>query len=271
VTSTAPTSGYLLDPAWHAERERLMSLTQLYDDTTMRLADELGLAPGWRCAEVGAGTGSVAARLAERVGPTGSVLAVDTDTRFLDVLAGGVLAVSRQDVTTTPLPAGRFDLVHARLLLEHLPQRDAVLTSMAAALAPGGRLLVEDFHWSTASVVDPPAEVHARVAAACLALLRGHGYDAEFSRRLPRALTAAGLVDVGTSASAPVVRADEAAGVPQWELLVEQLTPGLLGLELVTPDDLAAFRALCHDGDTVFFSPLMVSSWGRRPAGAAAS
>lgn len=255
---------YLLDPSWYAERDRLNSLTQLYDPTTMALIEQLKLPAGARCAEVGAGTGSVAELLAARLGDGGNVLAVDTDTRFLEPLASARITVARQDITSTPLVAGQFDLVHARLLLEHLPQRDAVLASLAAALAPGGWLLVEDLDWASADVLDPPSPVHARVASACREFMRSRGYHAEYGRRLPRALAQVGLTEVGTHAVAAQVRADAERGVPQWELLVEQLAPGLLAGGLVEADDLAAFRALCHDSDTVFFAPLMISSWARR-------
>ena len=43
---------YLLDPTWHAERDRLNSLTQLYDPGTMALIERLHLPPGARCAEI---------------------------------------------------------------------------------------------------------------------------------------------------------------------------------------------------------------------------
>lgn len=257
---------YALDQAWYAERERLGSLTRLYDDTTLRLAEQLGLTTGWRCADVGAGTGSVAQLMAVAVGAPGHVLAIDLDTRFLEPLADASLSVRRQDITLEPLPAGQFDLIHARLLLEHLPLRYAVLRSLEQALAPGGWLLIEDFDWATASVVDPPAAVYERVATACRTVLEAHGYDAGFGRRLPRALRAAGLVDVGTFAASAQVDADRAGGVPQWELLVEQLAPAMLGAGLVADDDLRAFGDLLHDGTTAVFAPLMVSSWGRRPA-----
>jgi len=261
------TGRYALDPAWHAERERLGSLTGLYDAATLRLAEQLGLAPGWRCAEVGAGTGSIAQVLAERVGPDGHVLAVDTDTRFLEPLADATLAVQARDITRRPLPPEQFDLVHARLLLEHLPARDDVLRSLATALAPGGWLLVEDFDWTTAMVIDPPARVHTRVAEACLSFLLAHGYDPQYGRRLPRAMRAAGLAGVRTSAVSMQVDADPEHGVPQWELLVDQLAPGLLAAGLVTEEDLRGFAELLHDGDTVVLAPLMVSCWGRRSGG----
>lgn len=263
--SHAPESRYALDPAWHAERERLGSLTWLYDDTTLRLARRLGVTAGWRCADVGAGTGSVAELLAASVGEAGHVLALDTDTRFLEQLAGPTIGVRRQDITAEPLPSGEFDLVHARLVLEHLPARDRVLPELADALVPGGWLLIEDFDWVSATLVDPVSAVHGRVTAACRRFLEAHGYDPGYGRRLPRALRRSGLVDVGTSASSAQVDADPEHGIPQWELLVEQLAPGLLAAGLVTEEDLREFGELLHDGTTVLFAPLMVSCWGRRP------
>jgi hypothetical protein len=120
MTALTSPAGYALDSAWHAERERLDSLTSLYDPGTLHLCERLGLAEGWRCLD------------------------------------------------------------------EHLPQRDQQV-------------------W-----------------------------------------------------------ADREQGLPQWELLVYQLAPGLLAAGLVTPSDLDAFHTLWHDGATAGFAPLMVSSWGRR-------
>ncbi len=155
--------------------------------------------------------------------------------------------------------------MHARLVLEHLPERDSVLASLTAAVRPGGWLLIEDFDWSTAMVVDPPSPLHERVAGACLALFAAHAYDPYYGRRLPRRLEAAGLVELGTHAEAIQVRADGVHGLPQWELLVDQLAPGLLAQGLLDKADLERFKTLCHDGETICFAPLMVSAWGRRP------
>ena len=265
MTSTILPAGYALDPAWHAERDRLDSLTSLYDARTLRLCEQLGVAPGWDCLDAGAGTGSLAVALAERVSPTGSVTALDADTRFLAPLDSERLVVVESDLARGDLPAGRFDLVHARLVLEHLPERDRVLHALARAVRPGGWLLIEDFDWSTATVVDPPSELHERVARACLTLFSAHAYDPYYGRRLPRRLAAAGLVDVGTAAEAIQVRADRERGVPQWELLVDQLAPGLLAHGLLDEADLDAFHALWHDGESVCFAPLLVSSWARKP------
>jgi ubiquinone/menaquinone biosynthesis C-methylase UbiE len=264
MTATILPAGYALDPAWHAERDRLDSLTSLYDGRTLRLCEQLGLAAGWDCLDAGAGTGSLGLALAQRVGPTGTVTALDSDTRFLTPLESERLIVVEADLTAGDLPAARFDLVHARLVLEHLPQRHEVLASLAAAVRPGGWLLIEDFDWSTALVVDPPSELHERVARACLTLFSAHAYDPYYGRTLPRRLQEAGLVELGTHAESIQVRADRDHGLPQWELLVDQLAPGMLAHELVDERELERFHELWHDGTTICFAPLMVSAWGRR-------
>jgi SAM-dependent methyltransferase len=266
VIAPDPADGYALDSAWHAERARLNSLTALYDPTTLALCERLGLESGWRCLDVGAGTGSLAQALAERVAPAGSVVALDVDTRFLDPLAGPHLESVALDVTARPLPTAEFDLVHARLLLEHLPARDEVLASVVRATKPGGWVLIEDFDWATALVIDPPSDAHGRVANAIQSLFTSHGYDPLFGRSLPRRLRALGLGGVGTHAQSIVVDADPTNGVPQWELLADQLAPALLAAGLVGKEDLDAFHALLHDGDTICFAPLMVSCWGQLSA-----
>lgn len=263
ITAPDPTTGYALDSAWHAERARLDSLTALYDPTTLSLSERLGLESGWRCLDVGAGTGTLAQALAERVAPSGSVVALDVDTRFLDPLAGPHLESVALDVTERPLPTAEFDLVHARLLLETLPARGEVLANMIRATKPGGWVLVEDFDWATALVIDPSSDIHGRVATAIRSLFTRHGYDPLFGRSLPRRLRVAGLNDVGTHAQSILVTADPVKGVPQWELLADQLAPALLSAGLLGQEDLDAFHALLHDGHTVCFAPPMVSCWGR--------
>ncbi len=133
---------YALENAWRRARERLALLEQGYDPTTTRLLGALGVGEGWRCWEVGAGGGSIARwlceQVGEQVGERGHVLATDLDPRFLDTSDQPNLAVQRHDVVADPLPAEPFDLVHARLVLMHLPARERVLERLVATLKPGG-------------------------------------------------------------------------------------------------------------------------------------
>ena len=69
-----------------AARQRLDAIATWTDPLTLDRLVQVGVATGWRCAEIGAGTGTIAAWLADRVGPGGAVLATDLDTRWLDAL-----------------------------------------------------------------------------------------------------------------------------------------------------------------------------------------
>jgi hypothetical protein len=65
------------------QSERLRLLATLLDDGTFRLLERVGVQPGWRCPEVGAGSGSVAAWLCDRTAAGGSVLATDLAQLFV--------------------------------------------------------------------------------------------------------------------------------------------------------------------------------------------
>ena len=107
----------------YVERARLRLLQEHHDPLTVSQLDAIGVGEGWRCLDVGAGGGSVTRILAERVGSTGSVHAVERDTSLLDELASDRVEVRRLDLMSDPLPQAAFDLVHARLLLMFLSPR----------------------------------------------------------------------------------------------------------------------------------------------------
>src|SRR2546425_1749627 len=138
---------YVFDNSWEKERERLAGLEVSLDPGTTRILETVGVGPGWMCLEVAGGGGSITKWLCDRVGAKGRVLATDLNTRFLDALGEQNLEVRVHDITADDLPEATFDLIHARLLLEHLSGRDVALKQMVSALKPGGWLLVEDLDW----------------------------------------------------------------------------------------------------------------------------
>src|SRR5262252_2571366 len=138
-------TSYVFDNAATQTPARFAALATIFDPGTVRHLMTIGVADGWHCLEVGGGGGSIASWLCDRVGPTGRVIATDIDTRFLETLDKNNLEVLRHDLVTDPLPQGRFDLVHTRLVLMHLPEREQVLARLAAALKPGGWLVAEEF------------------------------------------------------------------------------------------------------------------------------
>jgi SAM-dependent methyltransferase len=181
-------STYVFDNSWEKERERLAGLESIYDPGTMRHMDALGVGPGWSCLELGGGGGSITAWLCQRVGRSGRVVATDLDTRFLDAIDEPNLEVLCHNCVDEELPDSSFDLIHARLLFEHLPPREQVLKRLVGSLKPGGWMLIEDLDWrgllgSPPTVINYPVEDtqrSRRVWRGIVGVMCNAGYNKQF-------------------------------------------------------------------------------------------
>jgi SAM-dependent methyltransferase len=251
-------SGYVYDQTFAEERARLAGMEAQWDPGTFRHIEALGLGRGASCWEIGAGGGSVAAWLAKRFE---HVLVTDVDTRFLEPLAGNGVRVERHDVVGDPLPDELFDLVHARLLLEHLPQRDAVLERLLTTLRPGGWVLIEDYDW-TSYGVDPGSEVAARVSEAVLGLMVEAGFDPYFGRRLLRGLRRLGLAETGSEGRTAVM-GREHPGTAFYRFSLVSLRDAVVSRGTVTDAEVDEVLEEMDDSDRIINSPTMVAAWGR--------
>ena len=264
------TGRYLLSNDAPEAMDRFTAFTTLFDPATFRHLDGLGLASGWRCWEVGAGGTSVVTFLAERVGPAGHVLASDIDVSWAGEAAAPNVEVVQHDVAADPPPDGPFDLVHARLVLVHVPGRDAALATMAASLRPGGVLLVEDADpalqpLSCPDEIGPAQELANRIRRGFRSLMAERGVDLAYGRTLPRRVRAAGLVQVGADVAFPV--SDPACND------LEAATIGLIRDQLLdhgiaTEDEIAQHLENVAAGLLDLAQPPMISCWGRRPPSA---
>jgi SAM-dependent methyltransferase len=256
--------GYRVDDATvDVEARRLAYLAEVFDPATLAVLDKLGVGPGWRCLEVGAGGGSIARALAARVRPGGQVLATDVDVRPLQASAGVGLEVREHDIVTDLLPAGAFDLVHARGVMQHLDRRDEALASMVRATRPGGWVVVEDADWVTFDaqpVAEPFLGVHQTMQAAYTEM---SGFDRHLGGRLVPWLRAAGLEAVDADGHAFAMHGGQAS--LEWYVLgIERAAPRLAEAGLVDADTVAAALAQVRAPDFCVLSPLAVAAWGRR-------
>ena len=256
---------YAFDHEWGQELDRLRLVETIFDDQTVRHLDAVGIQPGWRCLEVGAGAGSIAAWMARRVGPTGRVVATDLQTDFLEKLAHPGVEIRRHDIVGDDLEEGAYDLVHARMVLQHVPERDQALKRMAAALAPGGILLEEDLDCgSLATAPGPNSAFFERCLPPLFGLMERFGYDPYFGRRLPTALRTAGLSAIGAEARI-VVGLFGSPAAEMWRLTVERFRGPLITDGHLTADEFDKLISVHEDEEFAFFYPAMVSAWGRRP------
>jgi len=190
---------YQFDHAWREERARLARIEQAFDFWTLRSIEATGIQAGWQCLEVGGGGGSIAEWLCGRVGPSGRVVATDLETRFLDGIGAGNLEVRRHDIVSDPLESGRYDLIHSRAVLDHLPERDEIVPRLVDSLTSGGWLTIEGGDFSSVRMIggEPAdAEFFDAAFATLVGISKTFGAEMTYGRRLGAAFRKAGLDQV---------------------------------------------------------------------------
>lgn len=119
---------------------------------TERLAAALEIGRGTVVADIGAGSGAMAERMTQVVGPTGKVYATELSARRLEGLTsrkrrGGLdtLHVATAAADATGLPDACCDALYLRHVFHHIADRATFVTSLSRAVRPGGRIAVIDF------------------------------------------------------------------------------------------------------------------------------
>ena len=245
---------------------RFAALSALFDPGTQRHLLDRGLAPGWRCLDVGAGGGSIARWLSERVGATGRVVATDVDIRFVDGLGLKNLEALRHDITRDPIPGPPFDLVHARMILIHLPERDAVLRELVGALKPGGWLICEEFDAVSAAPDSnvSPGEILLKAHDAMRRLSIDRRVDGRYGRLLFGRLKDLGLTNLGAEGRISMVQ----SGSHTATLLrasYELRRTAMIEAGYITEEEFDADIERMQTTDFMMPSPILWSAWGRRP------
>ncbi len=243
------------------ERRRLGYLAETRDPRTFGLLAELGIVAGCHAWELGAGAGTVAAWMAERVGERGSVWSTDIDLQFHQRPPPNVV-VQQHDVVHDPVPRERFDVVHARAVLQHIPERDEVLPKLVAALKPGGSILIEegDFQaFATQKLPEPLATVHAIINA-----VQPSWREANYGNRVAFELRALGCIDVDVVGNSWSMHAHEASG-EWWYLAVERLGPRLIEGRAVTPEQFSVAMEQMRAPDFAMIGPLSLAISAKTP------
>jgi SAM-dependent methyltransferase len=260
-----PDTGYLLQNRKTEAAHRFAALSALYDPGTLRQLDACGIAPGWRCWEVGAGGSALVRTIAERVGDAGHVLATDIDVSRTNEAAARNVEVRSHDVARDVPPGDSFDLVHARLVLVHVPERARAFQNMVSALKPGGWLVIEDADpalqpLSCIDAYGPEQELANRIRQGFRTLLANRGADLSFGRKLPRLFREAGMVGVAAEAWFPIA-------LPECTALeiatIAMIRHDLLGSGIATEDEIERHLKNVQAGVLDLSQPPMISVRGR--------
>jgi SAM-dependent methyltransferase len=262
-----PTHYFAADSPDAFERERLALLAQTADPTTTRRLTSLGVGPGWRCLEVGAGDGSVARWLADRVGPRGRVTATDLNPRLLVGHGLANLEVRSHDVLADDLEPAHYDLVHCRAVLMHLPVPLQAVGRMAAVVRPGGWLLLEEFDFGSFGALDlnhpRAAGFNRRMRAIFRALAAGRVIDVAFGHRLAGVVTRQTFVQVGQDRFTPTCPGGgpDARFSQKW---TELLRTRMVAAGVLSDADFDWLHDAYADPSFSFIGRTLYGAWGRR-------
>ena len=274
VTAAAAADRYALGHSAD-EYQRVRGQALAWEPATTALLDRLGIRPGTSCLDAGSGPGEIMRVLADRVGPDGRVLGIDTDREQSGIALERLQAAGyRQcDIEIRPLrgdepiSGGPFDLVFARLLLFHLPDRAAALARLWEAVAPGGCLVVQEYNVRSA-LTQPSLPGFEQVKGLIMDSFWAAGADPDIGAGLPLLFAEAGIGRPdGTDVAGllmPLSRGSSMVLDTARSLLPLALAAGVVTAEAAERMLASAVREAGQHPDHQMLWPLLIGAWKYR-------
>jgi hypothetical protein len=144
------------------------------------------------------------------------------------------------------------------------------MRALAAALRPGGWLVLEEFDSGFQDALEPDPDdadltLYMSVLMALSDFLDRSGADTRYARTLPERLAGLGLQDIGAEGRLVFTRGGTpAAGVVKANFI--QVGGPMVAQGVASAADVDRAIELLDDPALRFTMPLMISAWGRRPA-----
>jgi SAM-dependent methyltransferase len=185
--------------AWDAGKADMLDGPERERDMPAgRVADLLALAGSETIIDYGAGTGRLAIAVAERLGPEGSVIAIEDSEEMFELLSQRLAGIPRAEALLiegdhVPIPVQQAGRILAVDVLHHV--RPDTLREMRRLLTPDGLLLLIDWERGHHREDGPPEDVLLTAGEAIQELaaagLVAHLVDAPFADRYTLLATAA--------------------------------------------------------------------------------
>ncbi len=241
------------------------AIEAFFDPESIRLLYARGIDEGWRCLEVGGGGGSIARWLLSRCGEYGRIVVTDIDVSHMQDLRDPKLEVDQHDIVRDPVPDSVFHLVHERLVLGELAEREVALEKMVRTVRGGGMIVVEELDRSTLAGAAGDSTAMAlfeKVAGALREVLQAKGLDPDYGRTVYARLLDLGLIS-GMARGSTVSQSGGSLGAGALRYDVSSRREDLIASGRVTEADLTLFDLLLRDPafGFSFVSSTMYTTW----------
>jgi SAM-dependent methyltransferase len=182
------------------ELARLGTQHRVWRPVVLECWRNAGITVGSRVLDVGAGPGYATVDLAEIVGPSGHVDAVERSSNFADAIRATCRAraltsvqVHELDLMADDLPSDPYDFAWCRWVLCFVSDPDLLVRKIAAVLRPGGRAIFHEYgHYTTWRFV-PRRPALREFVDYVVAAWRESGGEPNTGLELPRQLIENGL------------------------------------------------------------------------------
>ena len=256
------------------ELERLGFQHEVWGGVTRAFLDRIGVARGARCLDLGCGPGFVVEDLRARVGPTGSVVALDESQLWIDHMTQVLrerkidnVELVRTRIQDAELEPGSFDVIFSRWVFSFLPEPAAVVKKLARALKPGGVFAIEDYNHEGISIF-PESKGFDAVVRATRAMYAQVGGDAWIAGRARKLFREAGL-EVMSITPNVMCGGSESLAFRWAGRFFPHFSEAMVAKGLLTREErelfLREWAERERDPDALFFSPFVVDAAARRP------
>lgn len=227
------------------EHARLRAQAASARDREEQLWPRLGIGPGAKVADLGCGPAATLLGLTSSVGPSGSLVGIDSNPEAVararqDITAAGAetVAVHEGSAWDSGLEPGSFDAVIVRLVLVHNGGREQDIVDHAVSLVrPGGRVCLVD-NDMTMIRVSPPTAPATELFERLERFERGRGQDVAVGLRLADLLAEADATVVDYYGDCSVRRRAIGQRGPAWAAREAMVAAGE-----ATADDVARWDA----------------------------
>jgi len=218
---------------------------QVWAEEAQRGWRQAGFRAGQTLLDLGCGPGYCAKELAFLTGQRGKVIGIDKSAgyiKFLKEVANNYnlnIEAIHSDFDTMDLEANSLDGMYCRWALAWIPNPKQILQKVAAALKPGGKMVIQEYYdWSTLQT-EPRKEVLAKGIAMALKSFKDTENEVDIGRHLPIILPKIGMKVIGFRPMSKIATIEN--GIWQWpKTFFESYFPRLVPQNYLTPAEITA-------------------------------
>jgi ubiquinone/menaquinone biosynthesis C-methylase UbiE len=250
-------------------KNRLNTLSDILQATTMSLLEANGVKLGASLLDTGCGGGNVSLLAAKMVGDNGNVTAIDFDTEIIALDKQDAINQNVSNIEYHAMSAydinfkDEFDVAYSRFLLSHLTTPLEVLQKMVQSVKPGGRIIVEDIQFS-GHFCHPACQAFDDYITLFTATAKLRGQNADIGPYLFDLFHAAGIKDINFE----VIQPSFSKGPGKWMAYITMdkikdavVQQGLADMPAINTI-LNELEAFTNDEQTIISLPRIFRVWG---------